>query len=490
MSPTLNSKILLLTILSLVLLLTLYTPFQLINSDSVHGFEAMNGYYWTGKFNTFLFFNPDTQQLQERFLTWWSPGQYLAPLFFIKLFHLKIGTAVTLVNFLGTLLGTLGYFLVFRRYHFDSRTIWVSLLLILFSSSILQRYYLYDGGESLNFMVFPWIFVIQKWFVNRYGKWILPILVIFVSFICKLQMLIVVPLLIFLLIAANSEELNYFFIWNKPFRKLEFKQSVSIYLPYIISGSLVCLLIYFGFIHRGATPADAMKHFSLNPVNFLFPIASPVTSVYFFDSVNAWLNSRPFLQNIYLLILSGGVLAAFIYFIKHFPENDFVKRKYNSIVLMLYLLSVLVFVVLYCEGSSIDFNTRHFKLTSFLFYPILVEQAWRKLDKRVLIGLFAFLSIYAIGNHIRLSRIWISNTSVTASRFRLTNTDLPIALKEKLDRQVRTKTAVISWYSSTYCIDNPMILPILGADGDSSKLARAGYRVVVLKSLNTGDVNQ
>ena len=87
-------EILLATILLIVLIFTLYTPFPLINSDSVHGFEAMNGRYWTGKWNTYLVYNTTTHSLNEKFLTWWSPGQYLAPLFFMKFFHIQLGSSV------------------------------------------------------------------------------------------------------------------------------------------------------------------------------------------------------------------------------------------------------------------------------------------------------------------------------------------------------------------------------------------------------------
>ncbi len=120
-------------------------------------------------------------------------------------------------------------------------------------------------------MVFPWILVFQKLLVNKYLKYVIPGFILFISFVCKLQMLIVVPLLLFMLIAANSEDLNYFFIWNKPFGMQDLKRTIKIYIPYILSVSFVFFYLFWFYFQR-RKPANAVNHISLKPVNFLFPV--------------------------------------------------------------------------------------------------------------------------------------------------------------------------------------------------------------------------
>ncbi len=477
-----NTKLLLLTILLVVLIFTFYTPFPLINSDSMHGFEVMNGYYWTGKWNTTLQFNGNTHLLHEKFLTWWSPGQYLVPLFFIKAFHFKIGTALMFINFLSISLGTVGFFLVFKKYGFGRLTIWISIIGILLSSSVLPGYYDYAGGECLNFMIFPWIIVMQNLLVHKFWKFIFPGFILFISFLCKLQMLIVVPPLLFLLVFIQKEDLN-FPIMFKPFRFPELLQRFKKYLPLFISVLPVILWIYFSFISNGDTPAHSTKQFSLSPENILFPIASPFTSIYFFDTIHYFLYPKTGLYVGYLFIISITVLLCPIYLAKHFNEYALDKKKYVFLVFMLYLISVTIFTILYTKGTPIDINPRHLKLTSFLLYPILVELALTKFNKIWVLGLLTFLGIYALGNHIRLTRKWTQETSITSSGFRLLKEDMPLNLKQTLDSLIKTNTIVISPYESRYAIDNQLILPILSKVDVRSDLIHYGYPLIFIDSL-------
>src|SRR5450755_5049171 len=103
-------------------------------------------------------------------------------------------------------------------------------------------------------MIFPWIIMAQKLLVQRVWKFIFPGLILFIAFICKLQMLIVVPPLLFLLIFIQKEDLIFGFIKNKRFR---FRETVlSNYLPLFLSVVPVILFIYFSFIFNRTTPVQ------------------------------------------------------------------------------------------------------------------------------------------------------------------------------------------------------------------------------------------
>ena len=406
-------EILLATILLIVLIFTLYTPFPLINSDSVHGFEAMNGRYWTGKWNTYLVYNTTTHSLNEKFLTWWSPGQYLAPLFFMKFFHIQLGSSVVMVNFLSCLLGTIGFFFVFKKYGFNQLTTSLSVLMILLSSTVLTSFYNYNGGECLNFMIFPWIILMQNLFAHKYGRYIFPGVILFLAFLCKSQMLIVVPPLLFLLVFIQKGDLNFMFLRKGSRRFPKFTTLVSRFFPLFISVLPVMLLIYFRFISNGDTPVHSIKQLSISPENILFPVASPLISIYFFDSIHYLLYPRIYLYDAYLLGLSILLIAGLVYVIRNFGEYEPQKKKYIFLAFMLYFICMSVFIVLYTKGTPIDINPRHLKLTSYLLYPVFLELAFTKFKKSWVLGGVILLGSYALVNHIRLNTVW---TGVPRSR--------------------------------------------------------------------------
>jgi hypothetical protein len=475
-----NTPVILSFILFAVLALSFYSPFPLVNSDSVHGFEAMNGYFWTGKWNTLLEWNNNTHQLSERFLTWWSPGQYMAPMVLMKILHVRLGTALTILDFLSALLGTMGYFYVFKRYGFGSLTIWISVALILLSGSQLTGYYDYDGGECLNFMFFPWIIVCQELLVKKGWRWLAPGIMLFIAFFCKLQMLIVVPPLLFLLVFIQKENLDN----GHPFHVKELGQRLKNYIPLIVSVVPVILFIYFGFLTRGETPAHTSRPFSLNAVNIFFPTASPVTSVYLFESLNIYLTPRAFLNGFYLCAISLVVLVCGIAVIRKISTYDGPKRKYILLAFLLFGISASIFIFLYVKGTPIDKNPRHLKLSSFLLYPVFIDLALRKFNRPWVLGAFFFFAGYALFNQTRLNRKWHQNTYVTHSGIRMSApVDMPENLKWKLDSVIRVKTVVISRYENRYSIDNQLILPVRDSVGHLPELRTCGYPLIFADSL-------
>jgi len=450
--------------------LSVYTHFPVINSDSVSGFEAMNGYHWTGKFNTTLVYEPGTPVLQEHFLTWWSPGQYLAPWIFMKVFHLKLGGAIVLVNFICLVIGTIGFMLVFEKFGFSRVVNNISVILIMFSGVSLQRYYIYQGGESLNFIIFPWIILMQPLFKRKYGGFILPGVVVLAAFLFKLQLLIIVPPLIFLLI-----------IIDMPRKSL--KDIIVACIPFAVSSLVAMGLIYWGFMSKGATPAVSTNHISFNPLNFLVPVASPLTSISLFGLVDDGLQTHSGLQVVYLLILSLIIAVIILRFVRDLPEDDEKRRKFKFMVGALYLFCVVAFFLLYTKGSNIDYGTRHYKLTSFLFYPLGIDWLFRRAGRKLTIALASLLVLVATANHLRLARNWLSNTSVTSSGFLLSLDDMPLPLKEKLDKVIKIKTIVVSHYEPRYAIDNALILPVQRPKSDSTHIVGPGWTILYLDSL-------
>jgi hypothetical protein len=182
-------------------------------------------------------------------------------------------------------------------------------------------------------------------------------------------------------------------------------------------------------------------------------------------------------------MLSAILISCLVYVVRHFAEYDQPKKKYIFLVLMVYLISTMVFIVLYTKGTPIDINPRHLKFSSFLLYPLLIGVSLKKFKKSWVLGFIALLFVYAIGNHIRLTRAWTKTTAVTKSGFRLFKEDLPLNLKNGLDSLVKTKTIVISGYEDRYAIDNQLILPVMSSEDLRPYLRQYGYPMIFVDSV-------
>src|SRR5688572_13314633 len=159
------------SVILFVLALAIYSPYQLINSDSVAGFEALKGCMQTGRFNTVI--SPDPQDISRydgQYLSWWTPGQYLAPFAIKYITGLSLGYSITILNLLCTVFGLLGFFRVFKYFKFSDRIVTFSLVLILTSNTVLYRFISYQGGESLSFLLFPWALYLFVSIKNLYYK--------------------------------------------------------------------------------------------------------------------------------------------------------------------------------------------------------------------------------------------------------------------------------------------------------------------------------
>lgn len=452
---------LLLFILLVVVFFTFFTPYQLINEDSVGGFDALKGQQWTGHFNSYFVYDPAAHRFHSHFLTWWSPGQYVMPGILMRFPGLSLGHAVTLLNCLCLLLGTIGFALVFRRYRFPPIVTFLSVLMILFSGTVLYRYYSYQGGESLNFLLFPWIIMAQDILFRRYLNFVLPGLVVLLAFFFKLQLLIIVPPLLLLLYLTRED------VWSDlPFLTKERKLPAGSLsrlalrcLPVAISIALAFMVIYKGFLSLGSTPASTGTRGSFKLLNVLVPFASPVTSFYAGEAGFNMLHSET-RQSLYLLLCSLILLVLLFFIVRDLPKAQMLRKQYVFISFCLFAFSVLVFSVLYSEGN-VDYNTRHFKLTSFLFYPLFFDALLKRVSAKIVGVVAAILVVIAIGNHLRLSRVWLRDTPVTASEFRLLKSDMPLPLKVRLDSLVRQRTIVVSPYDDRYSIDNDLILPVM-----------------------------
>ena len=153
---------LLLLVPIVLFMVALYIPPRVI-SDSAVGLFALRRMLDGGVLNTIA--TPDPANIANdvvTFLTWWSPGQYLAPGIFVWL-GASYGLALSLTTLLATLIGVLGWIQVARSFAVSSFVLCIFLLGLCTFPYVTQRFLGYWGGELLLFATAPWSLYAMRW---------------------------------------------------------------------------------------------------------------------------------------------------------------------------------------------------------------------------------------------------------------------------------------------------------------------------------------
>lgn len=461
-----------------VVAIAIFSPYQIINSDSVTGFEALKGWQTTGKFNTIA--EPGTENISVfncSFLTWWTPGQYMVPYLF-TLLGLSIGHAITLINLIATLLGLYGFFKLFRYYGFRDSIIAVSLLLIASSNTVLYRFIAYQGGETLSFVLFPWA---VYWFVKA-RKTIIKASIaagcIVIGFMAKSQMLIALaPLYLIIPIAGYIRA----FIKKEPPKIPVMIKELTVILAGVIVGMAICYL----FILQGPAPAQLVG-LNISPMDYLVPAAAPVATISSLSDIVIRLKEvYPGTEIILLSLLA--VLTVTVLTVQ-------IRQRYTILAAMYYLFFSVVFILLYIFDSPIDYHVRHFKFVGYLFFPLLVSFCRNYTTARVVQIGTAAIVLFSLFNHYRLTKIWFNNTYVTTGDFRVNNKEFPRELYTYMSG-VKDRVLFFSPFEPRWAIGRDIIcvsnkdrqvykghgLPVIYV-GDPAVLF-PGYRVTTVDSV-------
>ncbi len=424
-----------------LLVLVWFSPYQIINSDSVTGFEALKGWETSGKFNCTIQPNPSNIAVfNTSFLAWWTPGQYLFPYFLQRLFYISLGHAITVLNFLSVFIGLIGFYKLFAFYRFPEKVIALSLLLILFSNTVLFRFISYQGGETLSFLFFPWLVYFYIKAKSKIGKAILAMFFLLLGFIAKSQLLIaLIPL--FYLIPLSAYPINV----KAPLQILKKLAADFSYLTIALLISL--LIIYFFFLSKGMTPAE-VSHFNPSLPDTFIPLASPVTAIGNIWSVVSKIGEKhPAIQVILLIISTAFILLIFF--------KSGLNDKYNRFVFLYYIIICLAFIVLYYFDSRVDYDVRHLKFLGYLFFPILTGLLLRFLSYQKVTVLVTLVSLLSLVNHFRLGKAWFKDTYVSQGDFRLTMNEFPRELyKVLIQKQQPTPVFFFSPFESRWAVDH------------------------------------
>lgn len=442
--------------------LTVWMPSQVINSDSVARFNAWKGWQLTGEFNVVIEPCPDdVSEYSKYFLSWWSPGQYLAPMFISNISGLTVAYSAALTNFLCMTLGLLGFYFLYRSFGIPDVISIVSLFLIVTSTTFLSRFITFMGGESLSFLTFPWILFFAKKLKVSIIQGFYCFLAVLAGFYAKSQMLIAVPLGLLSLFWTKGE-----YAFNFKGFRFFIKHNLSVII------GILCAIFssYIFFLRSGSTPVTAEPVFSRIPEaavylrSFLEPLSMPLAVLL---NIGDILNSRLFSSHEMLRNIVLVIMAVFVYFslTLGYRLSKYKYHGYNQMVVVYWVLNAAVFTAIYLSGAAVDSSARHFKFVAYLWFPTLCFQLKecsnlsRRRGMLLSLLLVIILTAYSLWNHQRLIFNWVQGSWITPKGLRLhENVDIPQEIYRVLSEEYSEKiTFVISEYGSRWSLDLPLL---------------------------------
>lgn len=330
--------------------------------DAGWGFQVMRGMQMGGGFN--MLPSPDTVDIAKNapsFLSWWSPGQYLAPFLFIKLFHLNTGQAIAIIATLCSLLGLGGLYLFFKRIGFNSTITALSIAFIASQQAYVIPYVFYNGGEILLFAFSGWFLYGCSYF--KRANWLMAAFVLLsgvVGFFCKSSFLwIYAAGCLYLWISISRSKKIAAWIIN----------GLSIGVPAIIS----LATIYIGYLSKGSNPTAGLG-IKLMWETFSFPIAAPLLTGFSLDELTNGLifhiNPAMFSYQwsiVILLIFAVLSIILVISIIKWVPLGD-----YKLLLIIFYVLCVLFFGANFLRQADISYEARHMRIIGLIITPGII----------------------------------------------------------------------------------------------------------------------
>lgn len=359
-------------ILAIVVLLTILLGILiLINPpclfpDPSHGFQVMRSMQLGGPFNTFISPNQDDiTQNTSLYLTWWSPGQYLVPLFFQSALGLNTGHATALAILLFEISGIFGFYCFFKKIGFTSLVAALSIVFIVCQQAFVLPFAFYNGGEVLLFGFEGWFLYgcaavgkpgLKMLFFVFFSGWL--------GFFFKSSFVWIYAaglMCMWLRLSAIGAKLNV--------QKL-LKNAAWIGVPALVA--LTCIYVFF--LSKGTNPAAASSGLNISWLNFGFPIGSPVLSGFSVDDLAHGLLYHPvgsLLSPAYALIvlaLSALISLALIGTIMRYVR----KNNYKLFLLVFYTIGILFFSMAFMRQASISYESRHFRVIGLLIVPGVV----------------------------------------------------------------------------------------------------------------------
>lgn len=347
--------------------------------DPGWGFQVMRGMQMGGGFN--MLPGPDAVDIAKNapsFLSWWSPGQYLAPFGLIALLHLNTGQAMALTAMLCSLLGLGGFYLFFKKIGFTDIVAAISVAFIASQQAYMVPYVFYNGGEVLLFAFEGW-FLYGCTHIKKAG-WPMAGFILLsgiAGFFCKSSFLwIYFSGALYLWISISGGKKITAWIVN----------GLCIGVPAILS----LAVIYIVYLSKGDNPASGALGIKLAWETFSFPIASPLLAGFSLDELTNGLvfHINPAMFNpvwtiIILLFFAVVSMVLIGCIIRLVP-----LRHYRLLLIVFYSVSILFFGISFLRQADISYEARHMRLIGLIITPgVIYLVSILKISYRFVFGL-------------------------------------------------------------------------------------------------------
>ncbi|HZY35495.1 MAG TPA: hypothetical protein VFE53_02535 [Mucilaginibacter sp.] len=392
-TPPGNSHKIILAIMGVIVLgmgVALFFIPPALFTDPSQGFQVLQSMQHGSGFNNLV--SPDQGDFSQnytQFLTWWSPGQYLAPYCFQRITGLDLAHGIVITTVLAEFLGLAGLFYFFRKIGFTPVVASVSLLFIVSQVVFMVPHVYYSGGEIL-------LFAFEGWFLYgcvalKRADWKLFLFVLlsgFVGFFLKSSFLWIYGgglLCLWIGLCQGNRQ------WAK-----WIKNGFWVGLP----AAIAVVVIYHFYIAKGDSPITGATGLKLTAETFSYPLASPVLAGFSLDDMlNGLVDhfGKPlFSQQWALIILIAAALLSVV--LVWLIVRGIPNKNYRLFVMVFYAAAVLFFGVSYLRQLNISMEARHFRIIGLLVTPgVIYLAAHVKTGYKVLFALiFLWIAGYSL----------------------------------------------------------------------------------------------
>ncbi len=361
-------------------------------------------------------------------MSWWSPGQWIFPGLLNYFFGIRLGVASIIITLASLISGLIGYYRIFAFFRFSPVISILSLLVIFSSSSLYYCFVIYQGGEILEFALFPWFLLyamqLQKISaVNLFGIAILFLLCFIAKTTLLVYCILVLMAKIFLLSKSPSGGGIHFSFKN---------------LLLLLPALLLTILISVFYLSRGPHPT-LINHFIISIEGFLVTLSSPLSSLL---SIQQWIErvTKLFGGSLYVsgfaIILYYGlymlVIAILFWIIRSIILDEKINQDYKCLFFILYVGISAFFLFAYSFSANIDFSSRHFKLMGYLFVPGLINVFYKKIKHIWIYNSVILFCLICMIDIFYLKEKWAKNKYISIQFF-YRNCEPPPE-RDKLDR--------------------------------------------------------
>ncbi|OKS87803.1 hypothetical protein [Mucilaginibacter polytrichastri] len=330
--------------------------------DPSWGFQVMRSMQHGGGFNMKII--PDQGNIAHNyseFLSWWSPGQYLAPYFFINIFHVNVGQACALTILTCEIVGLFGFYQFFKKAGFSANISAISIAFMACQMFYVVPFVFYNGGEVLLFAFGGWFLYCCLSF-NRVKDWRLILFILlsgWIGFICKSSFM-------------------WFYAAGLCIIWIRVSRTHTILGKWIVNGLWIGVPavasfagIYVTYLSRGYNPTSGGNGLKLLWETFGFPLASPLLSGFSVDDLTHGLLYHPdgpmFSYAISVFIIVALAIATVFIVIRILKTVPY--TEYKLVLSVVYIVSVLFFGMAFLRQLAISYEGRHFRMVGLVFIP-------------------------------------------------------------------------------------------------------------------------